>query len=127
MGFLEGNSEVLERLVMEVYARGMSTRDVEDAFRDVTGELVISRTAVSELTDGLWEQYETFTSRDLSDVAVEYLFVDGIYESPPSPRRQRSGVGGVGDRQRRPETSAASRRGEQRIRELLGRVLRLTW
>jgi len=81
MGFLEGNSDVLERLVMEMYARGMSTRDVEDAFRDVTGELVISRTAVSQITDGLWEQYETFISRDLSDIAVEYLFVDGIYES----------------------------------------------
>ncbi len=81
MGFLEGNSDVLERLVMEMYARGMSTRDVEDAFRDATGELVISRTAVSEITDALWEQYETFISRDLSDIAVEYLFVDGIYES----------------------------------------------
>jgi transposase-like protein len=81
MGFLEGNSDVLDRLVMEMYARGMSTRDVEDAFRDVTGELVISRTAVSEITDQLWEQYETFTSRDLSGVPVEYLFVDGIYES----------------------------------------------
>jgi putative transposase len=81
MGFLEGNSDVLERLVMEMYARGMSTRDVEDAFRDVTGELVISRSAVSEVTDALWEQYETFTSRDLSGIALEYLFVDGIYES----------------------------------------------
>jgi len=64
-----------------MYARGMSTRDVEDAFRDVTGELVISRTAVSEITDQLWEQYETFTSRDLSGVPVEYLLCDGIYES----------------------------------------------
>ena len=81
MGFLEGNSEVLERLAMEMYARGMSTRDVEDAFRDATGELLLSRTAVSEITDQLWEQYETFTNRDLSDIAVEYLFVDGIYES----------------------------------------------
>jgi putative transposase len=81
MGFLEGNSDVLDRLVMEMYARGMSTRDVEDAFRDVTGELVISRTAVSQITDQLWEQYEAFTSRDLSGITVEYLFVDGIYES----------------------------------------------
>jgi len=36
---------------------------------------------VSEITDGLWEQYEAFISRDLSGVAVEYLFCDGIYES----------------------------------------------
>jgi putative transposase len=41
MGFLEGGSEVLERLVAEMYARGLSTRDVEDAFRDATGELHI--------------------------------------------------------------------------------------
>lgn len=81
MGFLEGNSEVLERLVMEMYARGLSTRDMEDAFRDATGELVISRSAVSEVTDGLWAQYEEFCARELSGVEVEYLFCDGIYES----------------------------------------------
>ncbi len=81
MGFLEGNSEVLDRLVMEMYARGLSTRDVEDAFRDATGELVISRSAVSEVTDGLWDQYEAFCARDLSDIEVEYLFCHGIYES----------------------------------------------
>jgi putative transposase len=53
MGFLEGNSDVLDRLVTEMYARGLSTRDVEDAFRDATGELLISRSAVSEITDSL--------------------------------------------------------------------------
>jgi putative transposase len=81
MGFLDGNSEVLERLVGEMYARGLSTRDVEDAFRDATGELLISKSAVSEITDRLWEDYQSFISRDLSDIAVEYLFVDAIFES----------------------------------------------
>lgn len=81
MGFLEGNSEVLERLAMEMYVRGMSTRDVEDAFRDATGELLLSRSAVSEITDQLWAQYEEFCSRDLSEIAVEYLFCDAIFES----------------------------------------------
>src|ERR687884_1617064 len=81
MSFLNGNSEVLERLVAEMYARGLSTRDVEDAFRDATGELLISKSAVSEITDRLWEQYQAFTTRDLSDVDVEYLFVDAIFES----------------------------------------------
>ena len=71
MGFLEGNSEVLDRLVMEMYARGLSTRDVEDAFRDATGEMVISKSAVSEVTDELWTQYEAFCARDLSDIDVE--------------------------------------------------------
>jgi Transposase, Mutator family len=51
MSFLEGNSDLLDRLVTEMYARGMSTRDIEDAFRDVTGERLISKSAVSEITD----------------------------------------------------------------------------
>jgi transposase-like protein len=81
MGFLDGNSEVLERLVGEMYARGLSTRDVEDAFRDATGQLLISKSAVSEITDRLWEDYQAFTARDLSDISVEYLFVDAVFES----------------------------------------------
>jgi putative transposase len=81
MSFLEGNSEVLDRLVTEMYARGLSTRDVEDAFRDATGELLISRSAVSEITDQLWEDYQVFIARDLSEISVEYLFCDAIFES----------------------------------------------
>lgn len=79
--FLEGNSEVLERLVTEMYARGLSTRDVEDAFRDATGELVISRSAVSQITDRLWEDYQAFITRDLSGIEPCYLFCDAVYES----------------------------------------------
>ena len=81
MGFLDGNSEVLERLVSEMYARGLSTRDVEDAFRDATGQMLISKSAVSEITDRLWEDYQAFIARDLSDISVEYLFVDAVFES----------------------------------------------
>jgi putative transposase len=81
MSFLDGNSEVLERLVTEMYARGLSTRDVEDAFRDATGEVLLSKSAVSEITDRLWEDYQQFVARDLSDIAVEYLFVDAVFES----------------------------------------------
>lgn len=81
MTFLDGNSEVLERLVTEMYARGLSTRDVEDAFKDSTGELLISKSAVSEITDQLWEDYQAFIARDLSEICVEYLFCDAIFES----------------------------------------------
>jgi putative transposase len=82
MEFLSGNSEALERLVVEMYARGLSTRDVEECFRDeATGELMISRSAVSEITDQLWEDYRTFCERDLSEIEVEYLFLDAVYES----------------------------------------------
>jgi transposase-like protein len=80
--FLRGNSDVLEYLVTQMYSRGLSTRDVEDAFRDPhTGEMLLSRTAVSEITDSLWEDYQHFCQRDLSVFEVEYLFVDAVYES----------------------------------------------
>ena len=82
MEFLSANSEALERLVVEMYARGLSTRDVEECFRDTdSGELMISRSAVSEITDTLWEDYRAFAERDLSEIEVEHLFVDAIYES----------------------------------------------
>jgi transposase-like protein len=80
--FLRGNSDVLEYLVTQMYSRGLSTRDVEDAFRDPnTGEMLLSRSAVSQITDSLWEDYQAFCQRDLSDFAVEYLFLDAVYES----------------------------------------------
>jgi putative transposase len=82
MEFLQNNSEALERLVTEMYARGLSTRDVEDCFKDLsTGKPLLSRTAVSEITDQLWEDYRTFCERDLSGIEVQYLFVDAVYES----------------------------------------------
>jgi putative transposase len=81
MEFLGTHSEVLERLATEMYARGLSTRDIEDAFTDATGRCLLSRSAVSEVTDTLWQEYEAFCQRDLSQFEVIYLFVDGIYES----------------------------------------------
>jgi putative transposase len=89
MEFLGGNSDVLEYLVVQMYTRGLSTRDVEEAFRDPqTGELLLGRTAVSELTDSLWEDYQAFCRRDLSGFEVEYLFLDAVYES----LRQQAGM-----------------------------------
>ena len=78
---LAGRTEELERLVVEMYARGLSTRDIEEALRDAgTGKLLVSRTAVSEITERLWSEYEAFATRDLAEFVVAYLFVDGIAE-----------------------------------------------
>jgi transposase-like protein len=79
---LTGNSGALERLVTEMYARGLSTHDVEECFRGhSSGEPLLSRTAVSQITDQLWEDYREFAERDLSEIEVQYLFVDAVYES----------------------------------------------
>lgn len=42
---------------------------------------MISRSAVSQITDQLWEDYRKFSERDLSGIEVEYLFLDAVYES----------------------------------------------
>jgi putative transposase len=77
---LAGRTAELERLAVEMYARGLSTRDVEAAFRDATGARLLSRTAVSQVTERLWQEYEGFATRDLSEFAVAYFFVDGVAE-----------------------------------------------
>jgi len=92
MTFLRGNSDVLERLAVEMYARGLSTRDIEDALEEATGDRLLSRTAVSQITEVLWDEYEAFAQRDLSGFEVEYLFLDAVYESL---RQQGGGKEGI--------------------------------
>jgi transposase-like protein len=58
----------------------LSTRDIEAAFRDAEGQTLLSRTAVSQVTERLWQEYEAFATRDLSEFVVAYLFVDGVAE-----------------------------------------------
>ena len=77
---LAGSTEELERLAIEMYARGLSVRDIETAFTDRRGQCRLTRTAVSELTERLWRDYQEFASRDLSASAILYLFIDGIAE-----------------------------------------------
>lgn len=77
---LSGRSEELERLAIEMYARGLSVRDIEAAFVDDAGRCVLSKSAVSMVTERLWTDYQAFASRDLSEHDVVYLFVDGIAE-----------------------------------------------
>jgi putative transposase len=81
-------TEELERLAVEMYARGLSVRDIEAAFTDECGRTLLTRTAVSEITERLWADYEAFATRDLSEHQVLYLFVDGVAERlrPGQPR-----------------------------------------
>jgi putative transposase len=86
---LKGHSEGLEDLAIEMLARGLSVRDIEDAFKDETGRLLLSRTAVSEIGERLWADYQEFSTRDLGEYDIAYLFVDGIAERiRPGQRRE---------------------------------------
>lgn len=77
---LKGRTGALEQLAVEMYARGCSTRDIEQVFRGEDGQLLLSRTAVSELTEALWAEYEEFATRDLSEIRPLFLFLDGLAE-----------------------------------------------
>jgi putative transposase len=86
---ISGRSERLEDLSIEMYARGLSTRDIEKLWTDEQGRAMLSKSAVSELTERLWEEYEEFATRDLSDLQILYLFLDGIAEKlTPGFRRE---------------------------------------
>jgi transposase-like protein len=77
---LAGRTEGLEALAVELFARGCSTRDVEAAFTGEDGRSLLSKSAVSELTERLWAEYEAFATRDLSEIRPLYLCIDSIAE-----------------------------------------------
>jgi len=77
---LKGHTQGLEDLAVEMLARGLSVRDIEDAFKDESGRLLLSKSAVSQLGERLWEDYQAFAQRDLSEYEIVYLFIDGIAE-----------------------------------------------
>ena len=77
-------SPALQKLAVEMYARGLSTRDIEELLGELCQEedqTLLSKSAVSQVTEALWEEYEAFTKRDLSGFDVAYLFCDAVYES----------------------------------------------
>ncbi len=77
---LPERSEELGRLAIEMYARGLSMRDIEKAFTDENGRCALSKSAASEVAEQLWQDYLTFAARDLSGIDIVYLFVDGVAE-----------------------------------------------
>jgi hypothetical protein len=86
---LSGRTEALEKLAIEMCARGCSTRDIEATFANEQGRSLLSRTTVSEVTEALWEEYEALATRDLSDVKPLFLFPDGVAEKlQPGARRE---------------------------------------
>jgi putative transposase len=72
-------SEALKRLIVEMYAGGLSQRDIEYGLEKALGQFVLSKSSVSELTDTLRQEYEAFRTRDLSGYEVAYLFLDAVY------------------------------------------------
>ena len=77
---LAGKSEELTRLAVEMHARGLSVRDIEATFTDESGRCVLTKSAASAVCERLWDEYQAFAQRDLGELDIVYLFVDGVAE-----------------------------------------------
>ena len=74
-------AERVRRLALEAYVPGLSTRDIEETFTDTSGKALLSRSQVSRVSARLYEEYQAFSNRDLSQMDVVFLFFDGVYEA----------------------------------------------
>ena len=66
LDLLPARSGALVRCLIEGYARGLRTRNLEAILADDAGRPVLSRSAISAITERLWAEYEAFLSSDLS-------------------------------------------------------------
>ena len=86
-------------------ARALSVRDIEDTFKDENGRLLISKAAVSQLGERLWEDYQAFAQRER---LREHLSVCRWYRRAVAAGRQtRTSSGGLGVYGRGPSGAAA--------------------
>ncbi len=78
-------TNALESLVIAGFVRGLSVRDVEATLAEALGpEAALSKSTVSRVCEAIKDEFDTWKKRDLSDVALEYLFLDGSvrHEAP---------------------------------------------
>lgn len=89
---IKGNSERLEKMAVEMYARGCSSRDIEALLKDEFGNILLSKSAISSLNERLWQEYEAFCKADLSKYDVVYIFCDAVYESLRLHKSPKEGI-----------------------------------
>ena len=97
---LSGRTQALEDLAVELYARGLSTRDIEDAFTDERGRRLLSRAAVSEITERLWAEYEAFSQARSFRACDRLSLCRRHRRTPPSGAETGGGARRLGHRRR---------------------------
>jgi transposase-like protein len=81
----------LRALVTRAYVRGLSDRDVEGLYAEVFGG-ALSKSTVSRATQSLQADFDAWRKRDLSDLQVVYLFLDGQYHAVRPDTREKEGL-----------------------------------
>jgi putative transposase len=73
-------TNALESLVISGWVRGLSDRDIEAGMAEVLGpEAALSRSTVSRICQRIKDEFQTWRTRDLSGVRLDYLFLDGSH------------------------------------------------
>jgi putative transposase len=89
---LQTRTADLESLVRGMYVRGLSTQDVSALYTDTFGGSRLSKSTVSRVTQQLNQEFETWRRRDLSELSVVYLFLDGPYHAARQGTDEKEGV-----------------------------------
>jgi putative transposase len=81
-------SNALESLVIAGFVRGLSVRDVENTLADALGaEAALSKSTVSRVCQAIGGQFETWRTRPLDGVVLDYLFLDAsMFKMHPGAR-----------------------------------------
>jgi len=82
----------LEALIRGMYVRGLSTQDIGALYGEAFGETRLSKSTVSRITQQLTQEFETWRRRDLSELPVVYLFLDGQYHAARQGTDEKEGV-----------------------------------
>jgi transposase-like protein len=81
----------LGALIRRGYVRGLSTRDVAGLYREVFGGSV-SKSAASRATQALQAEFDAWRTRDLGELRVLYLFLDGQFQAARAESREKEGI-----------------------------------
>jgi len=74
---LKKNSNEIERKVIAMYAKGMSTRDIQDLLNELYG-IDVSPETISAITDKVWPLVESWQNRPLAEIYA-ILYLDAIH------------------------------------------------
>jgi transposase-like protein len=75
-------SDLLEKLIPQLYIKGLSTRDIEDVLKETLKLNKVSRSVVSNLSKSIEDDFNKWRCRDLSPASagdILYLFIDSIW------------------------------------------------
>jgi hypothetical protein len=73
-------SNALESLVIAGFVRGLSVRDVEASLADALGpQAALSKSTVARICQAIKNEFAAWTQRDLGDVELDYLYLDGSH------------------------------------------------